>query len=158
MGGEKGGMSETATASLVWAVWPASQRPALAIGVGVLILGLSLGATAVYGSGWYGFITLGVMATTLAPFYFPTQYVLNGQTVRWHRVLGGGQRPWAALRAWWDLGDRVLLGPGPCLAGWLARKRGVTLLLGSQREAVVAELTRRLGPPAGREGASGGDS
>lgn len=140
-------MSSDGAAVLDWEVWPARQRPGRSAGVALLILGLSLGATLAYGSGWYGFITLMVLTGALAPHFFPTRYCLDDAGVQWQRLTGRGQRPWAALRAWWDLGDRVLLGPGPRLSGWLARKRGVTLLLGSRRAAVVAELTRRLGPP-----------
>jgi hypothetical protein len=151
-------MSSESAAVLDWEAWPARQRPGLSAGVALLILGLSLGATLVYGSGWYGFITLMVLTGTLAPHFFPTRYCLDDAGVHWQRLTGRGQRPWSALRAWWDLGDRVLLGPGPRLSGWLARKRGVTLLLGGQREAVVAELTRRLGPPVSSPVGAQGES
>lgn len=151
-------MSEPAAPQLVWVAWPARQRPGLSAGVALLILGLSLGAMAAYGSGWYGFITLVILTGTLTPHYFPTRYGFDERGVSWQRLTGRGQRPWSALRAWWDMGDRVLLGPGPRLAGWLARKRGVTLLLGDQRAAVVAELTRRLGPPVSSPGGAQGES
>jgi hypothetical protein len=129
---------------LEWRVWPAAQKPGLSIAVAVLALVLSFGAMWSFGSGWYAFITLAVLTLSLAPYYFPSQYSLNEQTVT---VKGPGkrvERPWEAFRAAVALPDRVVLSPLSNVNSWIARRRSVTLLFDDNKAEIMAIVSRHV--------------
>jgi hypothetical protein len=136
--------SEAQDERLEWRVWPAGQRPGVSIMVAALVLALSLEAMSSFGSGWYAFITLVVLTLSLAPYYFPSRYCLDGQTVT---VKGPGkrvERPWEAFRVAVALPDRVVLSPLTKVDSWIARRRSVTLLFCDNKEEVMAVVGRHV--------------
>lgn len=129
---------------LQWRVWPAQKKPGLSVAVALLALALSFGAMVSFGSGWYAFITLAVLAMVLAPHYFPTAYRLDSQTVT---VRGQGkvvERPWEAFRLALVLPDRVVLSPLSNVDSWVARRRSVTLLFGDCQDEIMALVQRHV--------------
>lgn len=126
-------------------MWPAAQRPGLSIVVAVFGFVLAGVAIWTFGSPWYGFITLMVLAGALGAHYFPTTYRLDdaGVTVR----SGGSkaERSWEAWRAAFDRGDRIVLSPLSDPESWAARRRSVTLRLAGNHDEVLAFVARHVG-------------
>lgn len=129
---------------LKWRVWPAAQRPVLSVAVAVFALFLSAVAIAVFGSPWYGFIALLVLGLTLAPHYFPTDYILDNEKIVMRGGAGNAERRWEVFRLAVDEGDRIFLSPLSDHQRWLARRRGLTLRLADNHDRVWAYVTRRI--------------
>ena len=129
---------------LEWRVWPAAQRPVLSVAVAVLCLLLAGVAIWTFGSAWYGFIALLVLAVTLAPHYFPTTYVLDAERIVTRGGGGNAERTWEAFRVALDLGDRVVLSPLTDTRRWLARRRSITLRLDGNHDEVLAFVARHV--------------
>jgi hypothetical protein len=129
---------------LEWTVWPAAQRPALSIAVAIFCLLLAALAIWAFGSPWYGFIALLVLALTLAPHFVPTTYQLGDEKALTRGGSGNVERSWEAFRLALDLGDRIVLSPLSDADRWLARRRSVTLRLAGNRDEVLAFVARHV--------------
>lgn len=130
--------------TLEWQLWPAAQRPVISVAVVALALVLAWVAIWSFGSAWYGFITLLVLAMALASHYFPTTYHLDEARVVTRGGAGNVEREWEAFRLAVDLGDRIVLSPLSDPRKWLARRRSVTLLLAGNHDEVLAFVARHV--------------
>lgn len=121
-----------------WQVCLAAKRPLLTIGLIGFCLALSYLAIVIMQGAWWGFATLAALAGALADYWFPAQYEL---TERYVKVDGLGRRvkrDWEAFRVAVVLPDRIVLSPLTKVDSWVARRRSVTLMLGDNRDEVVA--------------------
>lgn len=123
-------MDQKAATVLEWTVWPARQRPILSIIVAVFALALSAGAMWSFGSGWYAFITLAVLALALADHYFPTRYRLGEQGVRRSGAGQVAEYQWEQFKSGLALPDRLILSR--------SRRRRVVVRLNGDRDAIIA--------------------
>lgn len=139
--------------TLAWTAHPARRRPRdLALVAAVLFL--TTGAVLVsFESLFMTGLAAVILIVSIASFLFPTHYRLSDEGVEERRLGMRRARRWADLR-------RLEIGPGAALVSpfarksWLDRTRGFLLLFdGADRQAVVAELRRRMGQ--GDEGRGG---
>lgn len=131
---------------LVWTAHPARRRPRdLALVAAVLFL--TTGAVLVsFESLFMTGLAAVILVLSVASFLFPTRYRLSDEGIEERRMGVSRARRWAELR-------RLEIGPGAALVSpfarksWLDRTRGFLLLFdGADRQAVVDELRRRMGP------------
>ncbi|HLU68568.1 MAG TPA: hypothetical protein VKZ63_19940 [Kofleriaceae bacterium] len=138
--------------ALAWTAHPARSRPHQVVLV-VAVLLLTAGAVLLsFESLFMTALAVVIVVVSVSPFLFPTHYRLSDAGVEERRLGVRRARRWQDLR-------RVQVGPRAALVSpfarpsWMDRYRGVILLLdGADRDAVIAELRRRIAPPAG-EGA-----
>jgi hypothetical protein len=130
--------------TLAWTAHPARRRPRdLALVAAVLFLtagAVLLSFESLFMTGLAAVIVL----LSIASFLFPTHYRLSDEGIEERRLGMRRARRWADLR-------RLEIGPGAALVSpfakksWLDRSRGFLLLFdGADRQAVVAELRRRM--------------
>ncbi len=137
--------------TLAWTAHPARRRPRdLALVAAALFL--TTGAVLVsFESLFMTALAAVIVVLSIASFLFPTHYRLSEEGIEERRLGMRRARRWADLR-------RLEIGRGAALVSpfarksWLDRSRGFLLLFdGADRQAVVAELRRRMG-----EGGGGG--
>ena len=137
--------------TLAWTAHPARRRPRdLALVAAVLLL--TTGAVLVsFESLFMTALAAVIVVLSIGSFLFPTHYRLSEEGIEERRLGMRRARRWADLR-------RLEIGRGAALVSpfarksWLDRSRGFLLLFdGADRQAVVAELERRMG-----EGGGGG--
>ncbi|HEU5057257.1 MAG TPA: hypothetical protein VFU21_12060 [Kofleriaceae bacterium] len=130
--------------TLAWTAHPARRRPRdLALVAAVLFL--TAGAVLVsFESVFMTGLAAAIVLLSIASFLFPTHYRLTDEGIEERRLGMRRARRWADLR-------RLEIGPGAALVSpfakksWLDRSRGFLLLFdGADRQAVVAELRRRM--------------
>lgn len=135
--------------TLAWTAHPARRRPRdLALVAAVLFL--TTGAVLVsFESLFMTALAAVIVVLSIASFLFPTHYRLSEEGIEERRLGMRRARRWVDLR-------RLEIGRGAALVSpfarksWLDRSRGFLLLFdGADRQAVVAELERRIG--RGRE-------
>lgn len=139
--------SETSNSSpipgLYWSVWPAGERPSLALFVAVAILATAIAIRAVFDSYVLAVVAMGFLLLALSSFFFPSSYTLDEWGVRVRSTFFSRKREWAAFRGWQADDAGLLLSPFSS-EHWLADTRGVYLRFGSQGEAVREFVRRRL--------------
>jgi hypothetical protein len=132
--------------TLTWTSHPARRRPRdLALVAAVVFL--TTGAVLVsFESLFMTGLAAVIVILSIASFLFPTHYRLSEDGIEERRLGVRRSRRWAELR-------RLEVGPGAALVSPFARKnlldrtRGFMLLFdGADRQAVVAELRRRMAP------------
>ena len=130
--------------TLAWTAHPARRRPRdLALVAAALFL--TTGAVLVsFESLFMTGLAAVIVVLSITSFLFPTHYRLTDEGVEERRLGVRRARRWAELR-------RLEIGPGAALVSpfpqksWLDRSRGFLLLFdGADRQAVVAELRRRM--------------
>lgn len=135
--------------TLAWTAHPARRRPRdLALVAAVLFL--TAGAVLVsFESLFMTALAAVIVVLSIASFLFPTHYRLSEEGIEERRLGMRRARRWVDLR-------RLEIGRGAALVSpfarksWLDRSRGFLLLFdGADRQAVIAELERRIG--RGRE-------
>ena len=135
--------------TLAWTAHPARRRPRdLALVAAVLFL--TTGAVLVsFESLFMTALAAVIVVLSIASFLFPTHYRLSEEGIEERRLGMRRARRWVDLR-------RLEIGRGAALVSpfarksWLDRSRGFLLLFdGADRQAVIAELERRIG--RGRE-------
>jgi hypothetical protein len=127
-----------------WTAHPARRRPrdvALVAAVTLLTAGAVVGALE---SLYLGALAVAILLASVAPFLFPTRYVLSDLGIEQKTVFRARSRPWAELR-------RVSVGREAALVSpfsrrhWLDRYRGIVVLFdGADRDAVVGILRQRV--------------
>lgn len=138
-------MVETDPATLAWTAHPARSRPRdLALVAAALFL--TTGAVlASLQSAFLAALAAVIIVVSIAPFLFPTHYRLSERGVEERRLGMRRARAWRDLRRV-QIGARAALVSPFARPSWLDRYRGLLLLFdGADREAVVAELRRRIG-------------
>ena len=141
------GPSERA-AELSWTAHPARRRPRdLALVAAALLLTTGAVLSSLR-SPFLAALAAVIIVVSIASFLFPTRYRLSERGVEERRLGVRRARSWNDLR-------RLEVGPGAALVSpftrrsWLDRHRGLLLLFdGADRDAVVAELRRRMGENA----------
>ena len=137
--------------TLAWTAHPARRRPRdLALVAAALFL--TTGAVLVsFESLFMTALAAVIVVLSIGSFLFPTHYRLSEEGIEERRLGMRRARRWADLR-------RLEIGRGAALVSpfarksWLDRSRGFLLRFdGADRQAVVAELKRRIG-----EGGGGG--
>lgn len=134
---------------LSWTAHPARRRPR-DVALVAAVLFITSGAVLLsFRSLFLTGLAVVIVLASVAAFLFPTHYRLSDAGVEERRL---GMR---RTRRWQDL-RRVQIGPGAALVSpfarpsWLDRHRGFLLLFdGADRDAVVAELERRIPGPRG---------
>jgi hypothetical protein len=134
---------------LSWTAHPARRRPR-DVALVAAVLFLTAGAVLLsFRSVFLTALAVVIVVVSVAAFLFPTHYRLSDAGVEERRLGVRRTRRWQDLR-------RLQIGPGGALVSpfarpsWLDRRRGFLLLFdGADRDAVVAELRRRLEVPRG---------
>jgi hypothetical protein len=133
--------------NLSWTAHPARRRPRDVALVAAVLL-LTAGAVLMsFRSVFLTALAVVIVVVSIAAFLFPTHYRLSDAGIEERRLGVRRTRRWQDLR-------RVEVGPGGALVSpfarrsWLDRHRGFLLLFdGADRDAVVAELRRRIEGP-----------
>ncbi|HUS65129.1 MAG TPA: hypothetical protein VMZ28_11325 [Kofleriaceae bacterium] len=134
---------------LSWTAHPARRRPR-DVALVAAVLFLTAGAILLsFQSLFLTALAVVIVIVSVAAFLFPTHYRLSDAGIEERRLGVRRTRRWQDLR-------RVQVGPGGALVSpfarpsWLDRHRGFLLLFdGADRDAVVAELRRRIEVPRG---------
>jgi hypothetical protein len=148
---------EAAAAAFSWRAHPARERPAagaLAVGVIVaasLLVGTSAGA-------WWGVFSAAVLVLSLSRFLLASRFTIDDEGVTARYPFGRQRLAWQQVR-------RMHV---DAHGGYLSTRsrpsrldayRGMHLLFGGARDAVLAEIRRRMDAAAGGEDrAQGGTS
>ena len=136
-----------------WTVWPARERPALAVVVAAVLVMLALAAAMAWGDPLLGVLSSLAVAVSLQGFLLPTDYVLGPEGITVHEPLRVRRVLWSDVHGVMWRGDRGFLRASRDSAGRLLPRwggpRGLTILLGAdavaaaaRREAVEASLRR----------------
>lgn len=127
-----------------WTAHPARRRPEGAWLVACVVL-LTAGAVlASLQSLFLAALAVVILLVAVAPFLFPTRYVLTEDGIEERRLGRRRARRWDELR-------RLQVGAGAALVSpfarrsWLDRYRGIIVMFdGADREAVVALLREKI--------------
>jgi hypothetical protein len=129
---------------LRWTAHPARRRPQDVFLVAAVVLGSAWAVMVTLGSPLLAALASVFLLASVAPFLFPTHYVLDDVGVESRRLWTRRRRAWADLR-------RLEIGPGAALVSpfarrtWMDRTRGMLLYLdGADRDRVVALLEDRV--------------
>jgi len=144
--GERAGATVSAGDALTWRSWPAAERPGQAVVVAVAILAASFGLGMYWGDPVLGGIAFAILTLSLAAFFFPTRYRIDGTGVEATSVFGARRREWSVLRSYVADARGVTVSPF-ARASWLESYRGLRLLYSGpagNRDAVVAAVAERL--------------
>jgi hypothetical protein len=127
-----------------WTAHPARRRPrdvALVVAVVATTAAVVLSS---FASAWLALLAAAILVVAVAPFLFPTRYVITESGIAAERAFRRRERRLAELR-------RVEIGPGAALLSPFAtpnvldRVRGMLVLFdGGDREAVIALLRERV--------------
>ena len=134
--------------AIAWTAHPARRRPhhvALVVAVVLLTAGAVLFS---FESLFMTALAVVIVLVSVSSFLLPTHYRLTDEGLEERRLGVRRERRWQDLR-------RLEVGPEAALVSPFARPsrldryRGFVVLLdGADREAVIAELRRRVPPPA----------
>lgn len=127
-----------------WTAHPARSRPDRVWLVACVVL-LTAGAVlASLQSAFLAALAVVILLVAVAPFLFPTRYVLTEDGIEERRLGRRRARRWEDLR-------RLQVGPGAALVSpfarksWLDRHRGLIVMFdGADRDAVVAVLREKI--------------
>jgi hypothetical protein len=128
---------------MTWTAHPARQRPAdLALVIAVVAITVAVVLES-FGSALFGALAAAFLVAAVAPFLFPSRFVITEEAIECERALSRRTRRFADLRRI-DVGPRtILVSPFP-RPSWLDRYRGLFLLLDGLDEAGRAELVALL--------------
>ncbi len=143
-----------APAVLEWTAWPLRRRPLRGVLAGAVSIA-TVAAVAHSSSAVLAVVAVLVLAFSLAPFFLPTRYRLDSQSVEITRLGHTTRNSWSKFRSV-QAGDTIcLLSPNE-KRSWLDSYRGCSLLLDGNRAEVVRYAETMVGTPrAGASGASG---
>ncbi|HOD67571.1 MAG TPA: hypothetical protein PK186_09995 [candidate division Zixibacteria bacterium] len=130
-----------------WRVHPATRRPWLTAAVSLFILAVSFLVLVTTDSRWFSFFALVVLFASLAKFYFPTSYRMDGRGVTIKTTTQTLLKEWRLFRSYYPDRNGVLLSPFP-QPSRLENFRGLYVLFGGNREDVVAFVSRHVGAAA----------
>ncbi|HQL24519.1 MAG TPA: hypothetical protein PKY95_08890 [candidate division Zixibacteria bacterium] len=133
--------------AMEWRVHPATRRPWLTAAVSLFILAVSFLVLVTTDSRWFSFFALVVLFASLAKFYFPTSYRMDGRGVTIKTTTQTLLKEWRLFRSYYPDRNGVLLSPFP-QPSRLENFRGLYVLFGGNREDVVAFVSRHVGAAA----------
>jgi len=131
-----------------WTVHPARRRPEDAMLAAFVVLATAYAVLVSLGSALLAALAVVLLAASIAPFWLPTRYRLDGERLAERRGLVRRSRPWSELR-------RVEVGRAAARVSpyarprWLDRYRAITVILpvpgdGAERDEVVRALRERV--------------
>lgn len=126
-----------------WSVFPARERPALALAAIFVIVALSAAAQELAGSSLAGMLAACVLILSLRRFFFPTHYMFDASGLVARPLLGRRRLQWQAVRRVEAGVHAAWLSPLEH-PSWRDSHSGVLLLFGRHADAVREELIRRL--------------
>lgn len=140
-------MSETPAkpVELTWKAHPARERrgPAAAAVVTILAFGA---ATALFmGSVAWGVFGVLILVAALNRFFLPSRFSIDGEGITAQYALQRRRLRWADLRRVVRDGHGAYLGTR-ARRSWLDAYRGVHVLFGDQREAVMRSIRDHMSP------------
>lgn len=146
-GGDGSSTTPEPSPALSWSAWPAAERPAQAVAVGLAIIAASLGLGAYGGDALLAGVIFAVLFLSLSAYFLPTQFRVDEDGVEVASVLGTRHRQWAALKSYSADARGVTLSPYR-RPSWLESYRGLRLLFHQNRDEVLAVVAARLEPLA----------
>jgi len=129
--------------SVAFTVHPARERPLAAAAAVLVIVAL---ATAVYLSSeaaLWAILTAVVLCLSLQRFFFATRYECTAEGIQAATLMGRRSLRWSEVRRV-DVGAHAAWLSTFPRRNWLEHRRGIHVLFGTRREAIEAELRRRL--------------
>ena len=135
---------DPAPPELAWAAHPARERlgPAVATAVAILAFGSAAGVFMQH-AGWAIFAVV-VLLLALNRFFLPSRFVIDADGITARYPFGRQRFRWADLRRVATDGRSAYLGTR-ARRSWLDAYRGVHVLFGRQREAVMERINAHLG-------------
>jgi hypothetical protein len=126
-----------------WQAHPAREHAGRAAAGLAVVAALAFGSVAVMGAAWWGLVAVAILLAALNRFYFPSRFVVDEEGITARHALGSRRLRWAEVRrfAHDDEGGLLTTRAGD---SWLTAHRGVSVLFGSHREAVLARLRALL--------------
>ena len=139
-------MEDTAargTETISWRVHPARQRIGAALAAGTVILALSSLAAVTMQSPWWGIFSVVFLFVALDRFFLPSEFSIDGDGVVAHCGLSRRACRWRDIRRFNHDGHGGHLSTR-VRSSALDSFRGIHLVFGENREAVVARIERCL--------------
>jgi hypothetical protein len=136
-----------AETALGWRAWPAAERPAQAIAVGLAMITAGLGLGVYGGDAFLAGVIVAVLFLSLSAYFLPTRFRIDNEGVEVASPFGKRHRRWEALRSYNADGRGVTLSPYT-RPSWLESYRGLRLLFHRNRDQVLKRVAARLEPLA----------
>ena len=95
------------------------------------------------GSRWWALVAVAILLAALNRFFFPSRFVLDGEGITARHALGSRRLRWADVRRFAHDDEGGLLSTR-ARDSWVTAHRGLQVLFGSQRDAVLARLRALL--------------
>lgn len=136
--------------SFSWTAHPARERPAAAVVACLVIMALAAGVQQTTEHTGWGILAALVLCLSLQRFFFATSYEIDDEGVAASSLMGRRSIAWRAVRRI-ERGSRgAWISPYRTRRRWEGR-RGVHILYGSQRDAVLKILGERIPVDASKE-------
>jgi hypothetical protein len=130
---------------LAWRVWPAAERPAQAVAVGLALIGAAIVGGIYGGDPLLAAVALCILVGSLASYYFPTRIQIDGDGIETATFWGAKRRSWDSLRSYAADPRGITVSPyrRPSV---LESYRGLRVLYGpaADRAVVLARVQSRL--------------
>ena len=140
---------------LAWRAWPAAERPAQAVAVGLALVGAATAGGIYGGDPLLAAVALLVLFGSLTPYYLPTRIQIDGDGIQTANLWGAKRRAWGSLRSYAADARGITVSPyrRPSV---LESYRGLRVLYGpaADRDQVLAQVASRLPAMEARRGRS----
>jgi hypothetical protein len=135
-----------------WTAHPARRRPRDVALVAAVVLLTAGGVLGTFQSALFATIATAILIASVAPFLFPTRYVLTDLGIEQHRAFRSRARPWGELRRLQVGSEAALVSPFARPSA-LDRYRGIIVMFDGvdreRRERIVHLLRERVGHEPG---------
>lgn len=129
--------------ALEWRVWPAADKPARSLAIGILVLGLSTATALSYGHVLYGLAAFVILFFATTNHYLPTTYCIDADGVEAKTPFSTTRKPWDAFTAFFEDDSGIFLSPRSKLT-WTAQRRGIYLRCPELKDPVREYVQKRI--------------
>jgi hypothetical protein len=138
---------------LEWTSHPVRRRPLVSVAVTLFVLVSGILMYWSTGSNIYTVLTLVVLFASLAKFYFPTTYLLNGKGIHIKTSTQKLFKPWSMYRSFYPDKKGILLSPF-IRPSRLENFRGIYLMCADNLDEVRAFVRQHIAAPGKAKSAS----
>ena len=129
-----------------WTVHPIKRNWKVSIGVIAFLVILCAAIYFSFHSIAFLVLSIVILVCSLAPFFFPTTYILQNDCVIIRSLFRRSSRPWDSLKSYYPDKNGVLLSPFPSPSR-LENFRGIYVRFSHNRSEVVNFIRERMEGP-----------